>query len=158
MNRDFIEKNKKVFIVGSTIVILFLIVIGSVFITSGRAIKSADSEALPNSEIIPTVDSSVKVELVPNETKNKVTLNVENFPNGTKTLEYELSYETLESTEGASTLPIDVAGTNSLEREIRLGTCSASICRDHVGVKKIKVNLLFTGSYGKKIFEKEFDI
>lgn len=157
MNNEFFEKNKKVLIiVGIFVVIMFL---GVLMVINGLNKKAlSDQQTLPKSEILPTVDSSVQVTLTANETKNKVALRAENFPNGTKTLEYELSYETAESTEGASTLPIDVAGTDSFEREIRLGTCSASVCRDHVGVKKIKVNILFTGNYGKKIFEKEFDI
>jgi hypothetical protein len=43
-------------------------------------------------------------------------------------------------------------------RKIVLGTCSSGTCRYHNILGPIKLNLKFTGSYGEKIYEKEFKI
>jgi len=57
-----------------------------------------------------------------------------------------------------------VIGTIALNSEseylkkITLGTCSSGKCVYHEVVGKIKVSLKFTGSYGEKIFEKEYEL
>lgn len=154
--KDFF-KNKKVMIsFGITIIIIIIL-----FILSFNKPKSQQEESqedvLPKSEIIPTVDASVIVDLTSKNNK-EVFLSVKNIPAGTADIEYELSYL------ARGDIPKGVIGTialedeKTIERKITLGTCSSGRCVYDQDVKKVKVSLKFNGDYGSRLFEKEFEI
>ena len=151
--------SKKVLIIGG-ILILVLIVGG--FLLMGR--KGANNEtgaesSIENEAVIPTVDASVKVTLEAIPGNKEVLLSVEGMPSGTKTLEYELSYEARnQGPQGVITQPIDVKGQRSYKKKITLGTCSSGTCVYHDVVGDIRLSLKFTGTYGQRIFEKEFPL
>jgi hypothetical protein len=151
--------NKKVLISG--IVVILVLIIGGIYFANKKNTKtqSQGSSSIQNETAIPTVDASVKVTLEALPGKKEVRLSVENMPNGTKTLEYELSYEARnQGPQGVITQPIDVSGQNSYEKTITLGTCSSGTCVYHDVVSNISLSLKFTGSYGQRIFEKEFPL
>lgn len=109
--------------------------------------------------VAPTVDASVKVELTSGVGKKDAELTVDAVPPGTQTVEYELSYQEkqkgLQGVLGTVTL-----GENQTEfnKQITLGTCSSGRCVYHEVVGKVKATLKFSGSYGDKIFEKEYEM
>jgi len=153
-------KNKKMFIVLSIVSILL---IGGVIlkVKSSQQKKTLEEvkkeEVLPKSEIVPTVDSSVSVNLTSKDKKEAI-LTIENMPKGTSTIEYELSYLASGNLPKGVVGTIDVEDEESVERKITLGTCSSGSCVYDQGVKSIKVNLKFEGDYGSKLFEKEYEI
>lgn len=122
--------------------------------------KSSEKQAAisPTEELIPTVDSSVKVELIAQESNQGVLLKVANLPQGTESIDYELSYQTKSQGLQGVIGTIDVLNNNRFEKKILLGTCSSGTCVYHQVVGKIKLNLKFNGVYGEKIFEKEFEL
>lgn len=146
-----------------TLIVLTTVIIGGIFIkikTNKQSVSSQiekKGDVLPTSDIIPTIDESVNVNLT-SQDKKEVILIIENLPKNTTTIEYELSYFT------KGNLPKGVIGTietqdkDSIERRITLGTCSSGTCVYDEGVNNIKVSLKFEGEYGNKLFEKEFDI
>ncbi len=171
MNIKELLKNKKVLAIG---VVVFLAVLSIVyFVVSNQSKNKEALEALENEEVIPTVDASVIVNLRPAKKSGEVTLTVKNAPNGTKSIDYELTYDAL-STEGTGeNVPQGAIGKCYNTKDTRdwtckqqaesgeaitLGTCSSGACVYHKVVGPIKVTLGFEGSYGKKIFEKEYDL
>ncbi len=163
------DRKKLALIIGGV-----LLVVGIVFfIVSNQAKNKEALEALQNEEIIPTVDASVIVKLRPAKKSGEVLLTVENAPKGTKGIDYELTYDAM-STEGTGEkVPQGAIGkcynkggsqnwTCKQQAEsgeaITLGTCSSGTCVYHKVVGPIKVTLGFEGSYGKRIFEKEYDL
>jgi len=158
--KDVFLKNKKMFIVLSIVSILL---IGGVIlkVKSSQQKKTAEEvkkeEVLPKNEVIPTVDSTVLVNLTSKDKKEAV-LTIENIPNGTSTIEYELSYLASGNLPKGVMGEIEVENRSKIERKITLGTCSLGSCVYDKGVTSIKVNLKFNGEYGSKLFEKEFGI
>lgn len=153
-----ILNSKKLIIIAGCIIVIFILV--NIIMSLGKkqkpqVIKTED--VLPQSQLIPTIDSSVEVDLTSSD-KKEVVLKINKIPAGTQTIEYELSYLTKED------LPKGVIGTinlkeeNSIKRKITLGTCSSGKCVYDQGVENIKVSLKFNGNYGSKLFEKEFEI
>jgi hypothetical protein len=158
--KDILLKNKK---------ILVILLIVSILLIGGAALKVKTSkqkktveevkkeEILPKSEIIPTVDSSVLVNLISQDNKEAI-LTIENIPNSTSSIEYELSYLASGNLPKGVVGTVDVEGKKSVERRITLGTCSSGSCVYDQGVTSIKVNLKFEGDYSSQLFEKEFEI
>lgn len=151
-----IIKKKPVIIAGGIIIFIILaFIVISRFLSPGQEAVSTDKQ-LVQEELIPTVDSSVIVTLRHTIDGKEVILKVENAPAGTESIDYELSYQTekqgLQGVIGVITL----SGKNGYEKQMTLGTCSSGRCVYHEVMGKIKVNLKFTGSYGEKVFEKEF--
>lgn len=145
-------------IVGSIIV---AVLVGGFILLGGSKGKNTSTngdEVLPQSEALPTVDSSVKVELVADRARREVTLSVSNIPAGTDSIEYELSYDAEGGLPKGVIGTIEVDGKKSIERDITLGTCSSGTCVYDKGVTSIKVSLRFQSSKGASIFEKEFDL
>ncbi|OGK19284.1 hypothetical protein A3D80_00275 [Candidatus Roizmanbacteria bacterium RIFCSPHIGHO2_02_FULL_40_13b] len=153
------EKNKQMVVIGG---IIAVIIVGGLFLVTGmnkNTNKTEEESGLPAGEVIPTVDSSVQVDLTTNAKKTEVVLSVEGMPKGTKTIEYELSYNTERDVpQGTTATPTNVEGKSSFQKKITLGTCSSGTCVYHKVVGPIKLNLIFAGSYGKRMFEKEFDL
>ena len=147
--------NKKSYIIGAVLLVLLT----TVFFVFGRkqAPKEIINETSEIEELIPTIDSSVKVSLDSVAGSRELLLKVDNLPSNTQSVDYELSYQTAQ--QGLQ----GVIGTvtnegDSLEKKLTLGTCSSGTCVYHQVVGKIKLTLKFTGEYGEKIFEKEYGL
>lgn len=149
-------KKQYVMIVGGVLVVI--IVVGLLFFRGKGAQEKSTGSPEPTEMVIPTLDSSVKVDLTSALGGKEVLLAIKSIPTGTQTIDYELSYQTrqqgLQGVIGTITLDND----SSYEKRITLGTCSSGKCVYHDIVGKIKVTLKFTGNYGDKIFEKEYEL
>jgi len=148
------EQKKYLMIAGIAIVLL---VVGFLIFGRNKQTKTDNKEPLPTEMVIPTVDQSVRVSLTDAGSGKEVLLSISNVPGGTESVDYELSYNTaqqgLQGVIGTITGPED-----SYEKKLTLGTCSSGTCVYHQVVGKIKLSLKFNGSYGEKVFEKEYSI
>lgn len=138
-------------------IIVFLLLGGIVFLRSKRPVNTVSQLPPQTEEVIPTIDSSVKVDLISKTPGREVSITIASIPAGTQTVEYSLSYATKQ--QGIQ----GVIGTVHLEpnqstykKDLVLGTCSSGTCVYHQVEGKITLNLKFSGSYGSKIFEKEY--
>lgn len=156
-------------------VVLLLVIVGVFVFGRSKPQKQETSILEPNTDVLPTVDSSVKVELKTIK-KGEASLTVDDAPGGTNLIEYELSYLVVNNDfsgdEGeGGTVSQGAIGKCYLDkgswecgepgqegRKIVLGTCSSGVCRYHNITGPIKVYLKFTGDYGSKSFEKEFTL
>jgi hypothetical protein len=158
--KDNLIKNKKMLVI---LVIVSMLIIGGVILKVKRSRQTTQEESvkkeevLPKSEVVPTVDSSVSVNLTSKDKKEAI-LTIENIPNSTLNIEYELSYLASGNLPKGVVGTIEVGSKESVERKITLGTCSSGSCVYDQGVTSIKVNLKFNGDYGSKLFEREFEI
>lgn len=146
--------NKKFYIGG---LIIFVLLVGFFIFNRKQVNEVAVEDASPTDQIIPTVDNSVKVSLTSQTGSKELLLKVSNMPRNTQSIDYELSYQTAQ--QGLQ----GVIGTvmnegDSFEKKLTLGTCSSGTCVYHQVVGKIKLTLKFTGEYGEKIFEKEYEL
>ena|SRR3989344_5460165 len=152
------NKNKLLIIGG---VLVTILIIGGVLIGSnkGKQQISEEEELLPTEVVIPTVDKSVAIDLVSSSLGREVVLQIKNIPAGTETVEYELSYQTkqqgLQGVIGTVELKSD---QSEVDKRLTLGTCSSGTCIYHQVVGKVRLNLRFTGDYGDKVFEKEYQL
>lgn len=148
-------EHKKYLMIGGTILVLLLVG----FLIFGRSNKTNQTSDLePTDEVLPTVDSSVKVSLTGTNSNKDVTLEVTNLPNGTEFVDYELSYQTASQGLQGVIGTVQTEGESTIEKELTLGTCSSGTCVYHQVVGKINLTLKFTGSYGERIFEKEYEL
>lgn len=127
-----------------------------------KATTSKPSEIVEEepSEILPEVDSAVIVKVISNK-NNSVLLTVTGLARKYNSVAYELTYESQGLIKGVNSgsKPIDVAGKDSFEREVYLGTCSRNVCKPDPGVIKVSVVLEFTDSSGQRSqFSKEFEL
>ena len=155
--------NKKVFLI-----IFGLVILGVVGFVAFRALLPAKQNNVSapsgsvlkqNEGVIPTVDSSVQVDLVKSSTSKDVTLKIQGIPTDTQAIDYELSYE--EKTKGLQGAIGSISVTSNektFSKQITLGTCSSGKCVYHEVVGKIKVTLKFSGPYGEKAYENEYAI
>lgn len=113
-------------------------------------------------EELPQVDASVEVTLTESKAKaNAVVLAIKGLDSKYTTVGYELTYDSDGLIKGVNSgsKPMDVAGKDSFEREVYLGTCSRNVCTPDKGVSTISVILEFTDSEGNKSqFEKEYTL
>ncbi len=142
---------------GIGIVVLAIIVIGVWRIRKPRTISTHQSSTLPTQAVIPTVNPSVQVDLKAQNTGKQVELSIGGIPDGTQTIEYEISYNASnrESPGIYSVLTVD-PGERNWSKTFDVGTCSSGKCIYDTVVGGMKVQLKFSGSYGEQIFEKEF--
>jgi len=165
------EKNKKYVVIG----LLFLLLVGVIYLVFLKPKDKADKTAgiMVTEEVMPTVDGSVEVDLKLIK-KGEASLTVENPPNGTDLIEFEITYMVLNSDidEGnGEPVPQGAIGkcykdngiwscgeSADSSYKIILGTCSSGVCRYHNITGPLKVLLKFTGNYGSKIFEKEYNL
>jgi hypothetical protein len=148
-------KNKAVIIIA-----VVVLLIGVVFIINknkGSSSQKASTKPTPE-EVLPTVDASVQVDLVPITGKKEMLLKISSIPASTQTIDYELSYATAEQGLQGIIGTISISGDKNYEKQLTLGTCSSGKCVYHQVVGKIKVVLKFSGDYGERIFEKEYEI
>jgi len=157
------------------LILIFGMGIFFILINKRFAKKETSTLVIPTEVLIPTVNSSVKVDFKPLK-KGEIVLTVANEPKGTKEIDFELSYKVANtdlSEGGEGIIEQGVIGKcfkigeywqcgeendDKSGRKIVLGTCSSGVCRYHNIVGPIKLNLKFTGNYGEKIYEKEFKI
>jgi len=153
---------KQYFLIGG--VVLVIAVAGLIFMSKKG--KPADkipsaSEMFSNQEeqVIPTVDSSVKVSLNPQNNNREMTIIINGIPSGTSSVDYELSYDTVsQGLQGIiGTITIGSSETTA-KKKVTLGTCSSGTCVYHQVQGKVKVSLKFSGSYGERIFNKDFSL
>jgi len=148
--------NKNFYIGG--LIVLVLLVIG-VFIFSRKQVnKAIVTNASPTDQIIPTIDSSVKVDLTSTTGGKEVILTINSIPSGTNSIDYELSYQTAQQGLQGVIGTITPAGESNYEKKLTLGTCSSGTCVYHQVVGKIKLTLKFNSDSGEKIFEKEYGL
>lgn len=154
------EKNKIKIVVGAMVLILVILVGAKLFIFNKAGQKEQKTEVLPTEVLIPTVDSSVKVDLKSATAGRDVTLSIEGIPSGTKSMEYSLSYNTVK--QGIQGVIGTVSSTDikgkSYSKDLTLGTCSSGTCVYHEVDGPISLSLKFSGSFGEKIFEKDFNL
>ncbi len=148
---------KKIII--AAVAIVAVVTISFVVLKTRKTQTKSASEALPTQELIPTVDSSVKVELSAKISGKEVILKISDIPKGTQSIEYSLSYDTKkQSMQGVIGTVTVEEGENEYEKDITLGTCSSGRCVYHEVVGTIKLSLKFIGDYGERIFEKEYEL
>lgn len=144
-------------IIGGAVLIILLLVIGY-WLLGRNSVKPTTTSTEPTEIIMPTVDASVQVDLVSSIAGKEVILKIDNILNNTNAIEYELSYQTAKQGLQGVIGTITVAGEKNYEKKLTLGTCSSGTCVYHQVVGKIKLTLKFSGEYGDKLFEKEYQI
>ena len=150
---------KKLMLIGG--ILLTILLVGGVLINSRKikVEKPEEEELLPTEVVIPTIDKNVVVDLTSSSLGREVALQIKKIPKGTKSIDYELSYQTrqqgLQGVIGTIQLKTNQSEVN---KQLTLGTCSSGTCIYHQVVGKIRLNLRFTGDYGDKVFEKEYEL
>ncbi len=156
---EAIKNIPKQYLAMGAVVLALLIIVGTVVVSKGGNKEQATVTPTPQIqepvEIIPTVDASVKAEVIG---RDEVTIKISGVPSGTETIEYELSYETKEgSVEGVSGEIEVESGKTTAQEKIIFGTESSNVKRYHKLDSEITASFKFIGSYGEKILEKKFD-
>ena len=136
---------------------LVLFIFSGYWLLIGRkaTINNKNEQVIPTDVVIPTIDSSVKISLTPLTGRKEVLLSIKNMPKNTNSLEYILSYETIEGGLQGVNSTAEITGSD-FEKKITLGTCSSGTCVYHNIKGKIKVELVFKGNNGDKYFTKEY--
>lgn len=152
------SKNPKIIFLAGAATVAILLLVGLSVLSKGKTQRVDKATPTPTEELIPTVDPNVKVNLKATATGKEVTLLVQGIPKGTTSIEYELSYNTVrQGIQGVLGTVMLEGGETEYEKDLTLGTCSSGTCVYHDVDGKITLSLRFTGSYGEKIFQKEFD-
>jgi len=151
--------NKRIKIIVLISLILIIALIFFIFRNKKKPVNQKSDQVAPTESIIPTVDSSVIVKLVPVIPGKELKLSIENIPVNTTGIEYSLTYDTKQqNAQGViGSVSLD-SKSNKYEKQITLGTCSSGRCVYHEVSGEVKLSLKFTGDYGDKIFEKDFSI
>lgn len=149
-------ENKKNFLIGG--VVILLLIVGYFLFFRNNSSQQQSTEVEPTEIVLPTVDSSVKVGLEGINGNKEVNLSVDQIPGETESVDYELSYQTASQGLQGVIGMVTTEGKSSFEKKLTLGTCSSGACVYHQVVGKIKLTLKFTGDYGEKIFEKEYEL
>lgn len=146
-------------------ILLFVVLIGTGYVLSQRnAQANADKKESVFEEpedVIPTVDSSVKVSI---KGRTEAVITVEGIPEGTEEIEYQLTYNKKNLIEGEGLQDgvlgrIQVKqGVKKVQEDVTFGTCSSGVCRYHDIDGPVHAVFLFTGSYGEKILEKDLSV
>lgn len=106
-------------------------------------------------EVIPTVDSTVKVSI---KGSTEATISVKGIPSGTQEIEYELSYQTKSGSMEGVLGRIEVDNSLEAKEKITFGTCSSGICRYHKIDGPVHGVFKFSGSYGERLLKTSFDL
>lgn len=147
---------KKILMIGVAVILLL---IGGIYVLNSNKQKKVEKpkENL-QTEVIPTVDATVTVDLELPSGSHEVGLSIDGVPAGTQTVDYELSYNTQEQGLQGVIGTAKVEGEKNYRKDITLGTCSSGKCVYHEVVGAIKLSLRFNGDYGTKIFEREYSL
>ena len=141
--------------------ILVFVLIGGIALLGRNKTASNEETLLPTpTAVLPTVSSDVKVEMIPSNGNKSITVKISGIPDGTNSIEYELTYLTGDG------LPRGVLGKIELQNgereitrdEIVLGTCSSGKCVYDTGVEKIDLSLKFNGEKQVSVFQKFYDL
>lgn len=138
--------------------VLIVVLVGMFVLRGGANSKKTIPSAEPTEAVIPTVDSSVQVNLTASLPGREVLLDIKNIPGGTQTIDYELSYQTKQQGLQGVIGTLTLNNESGYQKRITLGTCSSGKCVYHEVMGKIKLTLKFTGNYGDKVFEKEYEL
>lgn len=155
------KTQKPYLMIGIVTAVIVILVIGGMMIFGGKKQSSDDQgtgQKLQNSAVVPTVDASVKVGLEISKDKKEAVLTLSNLPKGTKNMDFTLSYTTSEKEDGSIGSITTEDSKSSYERKITFGTCSSGVCRYNPPISPVKLIIDFTGSYGERIFEKEYTL
>ncbi len=139
-------------------VLAVVIIVGLLFFRGKGTQEKLAGVSEPTEMVIPTIDSSVKVDLTSPLGGKEVALEIKNIPSTTQTIDYELSYQTRQQGLQGVIGTITTNNEPGYKKRITLGTCSSGRCVYHEVIGKIKLTLKFTGNFGDKIFEKEYDL
>ncbi len=147
---------RQMMLVGGALIVVILF--GMFFLRGKRSLQKTTSSTEPTEAVIPTVDSSVQVNLTSSSGGKEVVLDIKGIPSGTQSIDYELSYQTKQQGLQGVIGTITLNTKSRYEKKITLGTCSSGKCVYHEVVGKIKLTLKFIGVYGDKFFEKEYEL
>lgn len=153
-------KNKMMWIyIGLAILLLVTgLVVYKVLAPSNAVIPVVEEQQ----ELLTEADTSLIVTVSKSKsTANAVVLSVSALASKYATVGYELTYDSQGLIKGVNSgsKPVEVAGKDTFEREVYLGTCSRNVCKPDAGVTKISVALEFTDITGKKSqMSKEFTL
>jgi hypothetical protein len=150
-------KKNNLIIAGIIVVVLLL---GGYFLMGRGGSKTvAKPSTLAESEVIPTVDSSFKATVEGVENKTKAKLTFDGIPAGTTSIDYSVSYETeSQGSQGIIGEGVEIKdGEKQFSVTRLLGTCSAT-CTYHKVVGKVRLEIKFTGKYGEKIYQNEYEL
>ena len=164
--------NRKQIMILGGVFLLLVSLFGYRYFMGRKPVADNSEQTVPSDTIFPTVDSSVKVELKSTK-KGEAVLSVNDAPNGTKSIEFEMSYLVIneDTGDGGGSVSQGAIGKcyevksvwecgepSPSGRKIILGTCSSGVCRYHNISGPIKISLKFSGSYGDKMFTKEYQL
>lgn len=151
------EKNK-MYMIGGVVFFIIVFVIGFMVMNNSKkdVVQNTTKDVLPESEIVPTIDASVKVDLKAANNNHEVILTIDGIPADTTDIEYELSYLAKKTLPKGAMGTVEVKGSNSIEKKITLGTCSSGTCVYDEDVESVEVSLKFNSESGSKSFKKEF--
>lgn len=150
-------KNKTALI--ASVVILVLVLGGGFLLVKNLTKPAPDTtEEEEFAADLPPVDSSVVVTLEPKADKTAVVLSASNIPDGTDSLEYELSYNNEEGLPKGALGKIELDSKSEVTRDILLGTCSRNVCTYDKGVTAVKLVLKFNHPDGDTQYTKEYPL
>ncbi len=157
MEQIQIFKKRKVLY--SVVVLIIVMALIFIFFIKGRDRRNtAKSNAQEVEKEDANILADVKVKVDRFKKPHTLLLEVDNIPSGTNSVEYEITYETLDK--GIQGVMGNVSSSefknNSFKRDILFGTCSAGKCVYHKVKGKIELSLTFVGSYGRKSLVKNF--
>ncbi len=144
------------------VVVIVLLLLGGLFFLSNKNGKNQSSQTQQNSDVLPTVDSSVKVDIKGVESNHKIEMTIAGVPKGTQSIDYEITYETVDGGLPGISSTVEVQdGADKVvvpADKLELGTCSSGTCVHPKITGKIHVNLKFNGTYGSKIYSNDFNL
>ena len=149
-------KNK---LIGGVVGLVILIGIGAgIYLSQQKPTVVEQVEKKEELGAIPTVDAATTVSLSALTGNKEIILKSSSLPNGTTSVDYELSYDTKgQGKQGVIGTVSSITGTN-FEKQMTLGTCSSGRCVYHEVIGAIQVTLKFTGEYGEKVLSKEYSL
>lgn len=145
----------KYFVVGA---LILLGIGGAVFLSQPKPKTGEKVEIKETTDAIPTVGSETQVTLKSLQGNKEILLEGKGIPNGTTSIDYELSYDTTGQGKQGVIGSVSTITGSKFEKQMTLGTCSSGRCVYHEVVGSIQVTLKFTGEYGEKLLIKEFSL
>lgn len=141
--------------------IVVILAIGGFFFMKKE--KSTTTQKKPvigqEQDAIPQVDSSVVVDLVYTDPRKMIKVAVKNIPSGTQIIEYSVTYDLKNGGLQGFNGEIDPKGKSEAETDPKLlGTESSGARRYDDVTGHMKVDMKFTGDYGERVFEKEYQL
>lgn len=141
-------------------IVAILVVVG-IFLYTRMGQKKQEPAQVKQEEqldLIPTVDKSTSVGIVSKTGSKEIRLDIFGIPKGTTSVDYELSYQTKSQGTQGVIGTVTTFTDDTLKKDITLGTCSSGKCVYHELVGPMNVTVKFTGDYGEKMYEKEFNL